>query len=121
MNDLFYQHIYFYLPFGLSFIALYLKVVGTVYNFHVRKIGQIMSRLLCTVFLGLITYNINFLTNDWFGLMGLGILLLFSDEIIAYFFIQKDADLRKQQVSDCLKLLEEELKLSGVEAIHGKQ
>ena len=120
MEEFLIKHIYFYLPFGVSFLALYLKVMGTIYDFNIRKIGQVTSRLLFTVFFGNLTYSINIGTDRWFWTMASAIILLFLDEIIAHISLRFERKEMDRTIDDCMKLLEEEFKKQGVGVIHGK-
>lgn len=86
MDDIILRHFYIYLPFGFSFLALYLKVVRAVKRFGTRHIGDIISRLLYTLFFGFATYHSAYINTMWFRLIALGTLILFINEVISYFF-----------------------------------
>lgn len=108
MEQLLIAHFYYYLPFGLSFLALYYKVVGAVFDFEWRKVGDIISRFLYTIFFGYTIYNINIFENNWFSLIAIGTLILFGDEIISYMFRRSH---ERAVLENCIKGVLKELEM----------
>lgn len=86
MEELITIHLYYYLPFGFAFLALYFRVMTAIYDFEPRHIGDILARFLYTLFFGTATYSYHLVEHTWFILISLGTLVLFVNESISYFF-----------------------------------
>lgn len=80
--------IYHYSSFILSFLVLYRWTLKLVFSFEFRHIGAVIARLiLCTLYGSLTFYETSMLNTHIIS--GLGLNLLFIDEIISWFFMSR--------------------------------
>lgn len=102
MTELFWSHIYFYIPFGIAFLALYFRVIELIFNFQWSNLGRTLSRFIYVILFGSIGYNTN-IAENWFSIISIGTLVLLGDELLYFCFKKRRRERLIREITSILK------------------